>query len=161
MRRLLEPATHLQARGGSIPVGECFRASPLETRFAALLSQFAWCAHPEDDRIIWSKANFYGSSQVPMTIDGRRIVADFAFACRLGNASIVVVELDGHDFHERTHAQAMRDRTKDRAIQLRGHMVLRFTGHEVMSYGRRCVHELELGLRVVEKRLRDKIGGPA
>lgn len=136
-----------------IPFGECTRASPLETRFASLLAAHKWKGAPEDGRIVWRKGSFYGSSQVPMTIDARRMLVDFAFACDEGTSSILIVELDGHEFHERTLAQAMRDRTKDRTIQLRGHMVLRFTGHEVMSYGRRCVHDLERGLDVVRARV--------
>ncbi len=146
-----------------IPLGELFHhgsstknaieASPLETRFADHLSRRRWTATPEDGRLIWRKDHFFGSSQVPMIFDGRRVIADWAFAAEEGTSSIVVVELDGHDFHERTLAQAMRDRSKDRTIQLRGHMVLRFTGHEVMSYGDRCVHDLERGLHVVQQRV--------
>lgn len=43
----------------------------------------------------------------------------------------VVIECDGHDFHERTKEQAMRDRSRDRAIQDLGYPVLRFTGAEI------------------------------
>jgi very-short-patch-repair endonuclease len=43
----------------------------------------------------------------------------------------VVVELDGHDFHERTKEQATRDKSRDRALTEAGWSVLRFTGSEV------------------------------
>lgn len=46
-------------------------------------------------------------------------------------STMVFVECDGHDFHERTKEQAERDRTKDRAIQAAGITILRFTGREI------------------------------
>lgn len=43
----------------------------------------------------------------------------------------IFIECDGHDFHERTKQQASRDRQKDRAAQLAGIPILRFTGSEI------------------------------
>lgn len=48
-----------------------------------------------------------------------------------GSARGVVVECDGHDFHERTKAQAARDRARDRYFASRDFHVLRFTGSEI------------------------------
>lgn len=43
----------------------------------------------------------------------------------------LIIECDGHDFHERTKEQAARDRAKDRAALLSGQDQLRFTGSEI------------------------------
>lgn len=43
----------------------------------------------------------------------------------------LIVECDGHDFHERTKEQAARDRERDRSFQLQGIEVFRFTGSEL------------------------------
>lgn len=43
----------------------------------------------------------------------------------------VVVEIDGHDWHERTKEQAARDKERDRNLQIEGYRTLRFTGSEV------------------------------
>lgn len=43
----------------------------------------------------------------------------------------VIIECDGHEFHERTKEQAARDKARDRNIQERGYKVLRFTGSEI------------------------------
>jgi very-short-patch-repair endonuclease len=43
----------------------------------------------------------------------------------------LIVECDGHDFHERTKKQAERDRSRDRQAQLSGIEVFRFTGAEL------------------------------
>lgn len=45
----------------------------------------------------------------------------------------IVVECDGHAFHERTREQAARDRKRDRDMQNAGYIVLRFTGSEIRS----------------------------
>lgn len=45
----------------------------------------------------------------------------------------VIVECDGHDFHEKTKDQAKRDKAKDRAITGSGIPVLRYTGSEIYS----------------------------
>lgn len=43
----------------------------------------------------------------------------------------VIVECDGHDFHERTKEQAAKDRSRDRDAQMAGFHILRFTGSEL------------------------------
>lgn len=83
-------------------------------------------------------------------------VYPYAFARRNG-ASLalrpsVAVELDGHEFHERTKAQAARDKSRDRRLVAAGWSVLRFTGSEVWRDPFACVteafelaHRLDLG----------------
>lgn len=53
----------------------------------------------------------------------------------------VLVECDGHDFHERTKEQARRDRQRDRKLQSAGYRVLRFTGSEVWADPAKCARE--------------------
>lgn len=43
----------------------------------------------------------------------------------------IVIEIDGHDFHERTKEQAQRDKSRDRYLTAEGYTVFRFTGSEV------------------------------
>jgi very-short-patch-repair endonuclease len=43
----------------------------------------------------------------------------------------VAIEIDGHEFHEKTKAQASSDRERDRHLQLNGYVVIRFTGSDV------------------------------
>lgn len=58
---------------------------------------------------------------------------DFAIFIRgiAGETIKVVVESDGHDFHEKTKEQAAHDKRRDRHFQIRGWKVLRFTGSEI------------------------------
>jgi very-short-patch-repair endonuclease len=54
----------------------------------------------------------------------------------------LVIECDGHDFHERTKEQAARDRMRDRWFTARGYKVLRFTGSEIFRNPRKCASEV-------------------
>lgn len=53
----------------------------------------------------------------------------------------VVVECDGHEFHERTASQAERDRSRDRAFVAAQIACLRFTGRELNRDADRCARE--------------------
>lgn len=54
----------------------------------------------------------------------------------------IVVECDGHAFHERTKEQAAHDKSRDRFIQSEGFKVLRFTGSEIWNNTYGCVNEI-------------------
>lgn len=43
----------------------------------------------------------------------------------------IAVELDEHEYHERTPDQALRNRSRDRALTAAGYTTMRFTGREI------------------------------
>lgn len=53
----------------------------------------------------------------------------------------LIVECDGHDFHERTKAQASNDRRRDRFLQQLGYPVYRYTGSDIWKDVFRCAGE--------------------
>lgn len=70
----------------------------------------------------------YVAFQCPFDLADRNIRIDIVL---LAGADKYAVELDGHDFHERTKEQAARDKSRDRDLTLLGWRVLRFTGSDV------------------------------
>jgi hypothetical protein len=54
----------------------------------------------------------------------------------------VVVEVDGHDFHERSKEQAARNRQRDRDFMMDGYKVVPFTGSEVYNDPYKCAEEI-------------------
>lgn len=54
----------------------------------------------------------------------------------------LLVECDGHEFHERTKEQAKRDRSRDRLAQYEGLPVFRFTGSEIWNDPQGCADEV-------------------
>lgn len=61
--------------------------------------------------------------------------ADFLFVIKPegGDPERLVVEVDGHDFHERTKEQAAKDKARDRWMTGNGFQVIRFTGSEIWA----------------------------
>jgi hypothetical protein len=55
---------------------------------------------------------------------------------------VVVVEADGHQFHERTTDQASNDRRRDRILQRSSVPVFRFTGTDAVRSSEECAHEI-------------------
>jgi len=54
----------------------------------------------------------------------------------------LVIECDGHDFHERTREQATRDKNRDRELLNAGYPVMRFTGSEIVSSPLKCTGQI-------------------
>ena len=75
-----------------------------------------------------------------------RYRADFAVLIKnfAGDVLQMVVECDGHDFHEKTKVQAQRDKKRDRDMQRAGWQVFRFTGSEIFKDISECVGELDV-----------------
>lgn len=72
--------------------------------------------------------------QYPVTLEGHNYRADFLLKAHLQCSNIehlYAIEIDGHDFHERTKEQALRDKTRDRIFTRSSITVLRFTGQEI------------------------------
>lgn len=64
----------------------------------------------------------------------------------------VAVECDGYEFHDRNPEQAQRDKTRDRAFQLSGLPVLRFTGREIHRDALKCAVSVVEHLRAADFR---------
>lgn len=70
------------------------------------------------------------------------LIHDCSMPLDLAAPRLMVVECDGHDFHERTKEQARRDKQRDRFFQSRGLKVLRFTGSEIFADPRAVADEI-------------------
>ncbi len=53
----------------------------------------------------------------------------------------MILECDGHDYHERTKEQAKNDRTRDRTLQQLGYLVFRYTGSEIWEDVFKCAQD--------------------
>lgn len=75
------------------------------------------------------------------TIDRYRVdlVVSFPFH---GAELHLAIECDGHAFHEKTKAQARKDRSRERALTALGYRVVRFTGSEIVGNARSCAAEI-------------------
>ena len=146
--------------------------SPIEERFlAALWSITGWgCTDKTalDDTgsaVAWQHDS---TAHDHLTIHAQAPVgpyhADFLLSLRIkkgvflhapeGVVTQVAIELDGHDFHEKTKVQAAKDKKRDRFFTTSGLTFLRFTGSEVFRDSLACANEaLELLNKNVRKQL--------
>ena len=73
------------------------------------------------------------------------LVRAVGFDSKRGGAPYVrrlIVECDGHEFHERTKEQAARDRRRDRMAQEKGIAIFRFTGSQIWADPWECAGEV-------------------
>lgn len=74
---------------------------------------------------------------------GKKYRVDFYItAIYKGKEKNVVVECDGHNFHEKTKEQAAKDKQRDRYLARAGYIVIRFTGSEIWSNPDKCACEI-------------------
>jgi hypothetical protein len=93
-------------------------------------------------------------TQLPVAFSDRSMRLDFALYMhdRRGEPTWLNVEVDGHDFHERTKEQARRDRSRDRCLTRAGWRVLRFTGSEIVRDVGRCWSEVDSMIETITGR---------
>lgn len=73
--------------------------------------------------------------------------ADFALVMLSDGYTIrLVVECDGHDFHEKTKKQAAHDKARDRYFLEKEWPVMRFTGSEIHRNAAKCADQAMLYL---------------
>lgn len=126
--------------------------SPLERRLLLALPKAAFpdrdisCLDINEDIVQFNRNGIdYIISPQAETCHGYR--ADFVlFTDRRVS---LVIEVDGHDFHEKTKEQARDDKKRDRAMIAAGYLVVRFTGSEVFANANGCWLEV---FKIVETR---------
>jgi hypothetical protein len=103
--------------------------SPLEAAFVA-----SWMALEE-----WDFSTLTFRSQQSVEVDGRGYRLDFTFEpqkfgpleCLIGpQCPKIALELDGHDYHEKTKEQVTHRNRRDRDLQAAGWIVLHVSGSE-------------------------------
>ena len=100
-------------------IGKC--QSPIEKLMCAILFQI------EIYFEVQAKINKY-------TVD---------FLIEVDENKYIVIECDGHEFHEKTKEQAKHDKERDRFLQMEGYPVYRFTGSEIFNNPLKILNEIE------------------
>lgn len=88
--------------------------------------------------------NFYGENLliIPQFKIAPFFTVDFLIYLPVLNLK-VIVECDGHDFHEKTKEQAKKDKQRDRFLVMNGFYNFRFTGSEIYNNSFRAVMDIE------------------
>ena len=107
---------------------------------------------PNIDTLVIQPQAQLGEHRVDFLVTQESIVPDFDHKRTLPDGMIIpghmevtkhlIVECDGHDFHDRTKEQASKDRARDRALQSLGYRVYRYTGSDLWRDV--CVYAVEV-----------------
>lgn len=100
--------------------------SPLEGRLALAIA-----SHCCDD-----------SWDMKAQVQEGRYRIDLALVSEEEDLPRFAIEVDDHEFHEKTKEQAQRDKSRDRTLTAVGWTVLRFTGREVWRDADSCASEV-------------------
>jgi very-short-patch-repair endonuclease len=127
-----------------------------------VLAALLWLAYGYGARVeIWDATLPFEAPDAEVLISPQHQIGDYHvdFAIILNNVPDeqikIVVECDGHDFHEKTKEQAGRDKKRDRELQIAGWKVLRFTGSEIWRDHLACGADVgALALKEIEAQLR-------
>lgn len=85
------------------------------------------------------------------------LIHDVTLPLDLREPRWMIVECDGHEYHERTKEQARRDKKRDRFFTAKGFKVFRFTGSEIWADPDACAEEIDENLAYNDHfRLRDR-----
>lgn len=130
----------------------------LNEKLNELIIDAETCDSPLEFKLLWwlkeyverfnhsNGTYFWIHNQYPVVANGKNYRVDFMICC-VGqednpNKLRLVIECDGHDFHEKTKQQAQRDKERDRNLQMAGYRVIHFTGSEVFKDPGKCVREV-------------------
>jgi len=117
--------------------------SPIEALMLEALITYQYCMSGRIPKIMVEKSLPFDGA---WTITPQAHIGSFRVDFLIEDAETgvkVVLECDGHDFHERTKEQARKDRSRDRELQAKGFLVLRYTGSEIWRDPWKCAEDVE------------------
>ena len=71
------------------------------------------------------------------------IRVDFLIFSKFFPTLRIIIECDGHDFHEKTKEQAKKDKARDRELIKLSFIVLHYTGSEIYNEPDKCYKDIE------------------
>ena len=103
------------------------------------------------DGIVKDQSNlYYILPQYEISVGKKNYRADFVFdtrECEVDDADYknefkLVVECDGHDFHEKTKEQVQKRNERDMALKRAGYDVLHYSGSQIFENPLKCAKEV-------------------
>lgn len=109
--------------------------SPIEELFALAMDfvYFTRVSSLEDEFVL--------SPQVDIETNGNKYRVDFLIENSIGDADDnkgLIIECDGHDFHEKTKEQVRKGLQRDYDLKMAGYDILHFSGSQIYSNPIEC-----------------------
>lgn len=95
----------------------------------------------------YKKYTFTVYPQYELQVGRKRYFADFLICCHAEDAfdlaeSQVIVECDGHEFHEKTKLQVKQRNERDYNLKMEGYEVIHFSGSEIYNESQKCAKKV-------------------
>lgn len=138
LEKIMAAAAEHAAEGIEITYAQC-KGTEIEKLFYAALRHVIY------DVRFWENIYNHGDIEIRQQSSIGEYRVDFEILVmdsRADKYHYLVVECDGHDFHERTKEQAAKDHARDRSLTLDGYTVFRFTGSEIWADPVKCAHQV-------------------
>lgn len=119
------------------------RMAEARRRYAAAFLQWTAKCESEIERLMGAALWEYFAEVPGIQMEPQRQIGGYRvdFAICVGRRR-VVVECDGHAFHEKTKQQAARDKRRDRELARLGWPTVRFTGSEIWNAAQTCARDV-------------------
>lgn len=135
---------------------ECIESHKMESPIEQIF-YVAWlysCRYLNDIQLCPQKK--IGNFRVDFEVDifGHFVNHEYPFTCEQleeisKNCTKIAIELDGHDWHEKTKEQVEKDKKRERFIVSSGYRIFRFSGREVFKDPLSCVDEVRNFIRPI------------
>ena len=85
-------------------------------------------------------------AQRPIEIGDKKYIADFCFETdeyvnRFDTNKKIIIECDGHDFHQKTKEQVKHDNEREYDLKMAGYEVIRFSGSQIYNEPFKCAED--------------------
>lgn len=98
------------------------------------------------DEVTNGKPDIYFETQKEIEVNGHTYRVDiliyYGDILELENCKKLAVECDGHEFHEKTKAQTLYEKRRDRELMSAGYQIVHFTGSEIWNDPFKCAREV-------------------
>ena len=120
-----------------------------------------YCESPIE-QILWLTLNLYVldfnknytfSEQEEIEVNGKIYRADFLYEEDSENPFKLIIECDGHDFHEKTKEQVEKRNNRDMDLKMSGFDVIHFSGSQIFNKPYSCAKEI---CDYIDKRIEEK-----
>lgn len=105
------------------------------------------------DEITENMTDVYFEPQKEIEVNGHKYRVDiliyYGDILDLESCKKLIVECDGYQFHEKTKAQTIYEKRRDRELMSAGYRVVHFTGSEIWNDPFKCAREIRDMLRTL------------
>lgn len=93
-----------------------------------------------------NKEQVFLFSQAPIFLESKKYIADFLFeedefVNKFNTKKKIIIECDGHEFHQKTKQQVKHDNEREYDLKMAGYEVIRFSGSQIYNNPLRCAED--------------------